>query len=210
MTSTPTYPHPRADETRPRRFVFVLLGDFTLMSFASAIEALRLANRMSGKTLYTWHIVGEAFEDAGEVSCSAGTRFRLEGGLDELSHEDTLLICGGVDVQKQAGKKLIGWLRREARRGVRIGGLCTASWVLAKAGLLDGRRATIHWENQDSFEEDFPEVELTKSVFVTDGNRLSTAGGTASIDLMLSLIASQHGPDRRSVSRPGSACAIPS
>ena len=195
MTSTPTYPHPRADETRPRRFVFVLLGDFTLMSFASAIEALRLANRMSGKTLYTWHIVGEAFEDAGEVSCSAGTRFRLEGGLDELSHEDTLLICGGVDVQKQAGKKLIGWLRREARRGVRIGGLCTASWVLAKAGLLDGRRATIHWENQDSFEEDFPEVELTKSVFVTDGNRLSTAGGTASIDLMLSLIASQHGPD---------------
>jgi transcriptional regulator GlxA family with amidase domain len=82
---------------------------------------------------------------------------------------------------------------REARRGLRMGGLCTASYVLAKAGLLDDKRATIHWENHDAFLEEFEDVELTKSVFVVDGNRLSTAGGTSSIDLMLSLIADDHG-----------------
>jgi transcriptional regulator GlxA family with amidase domain len=66
---------------------------------------------------------------------------------------------------------------------------------VAKAGLLDGKKATIHWENQDGFLEDFEEVKLTKSVFVMDGNRWSTAGGTSSIDLMLKVIASDHGED---------------
>ena len=76
-----------------------------------------------------------------------------------------------------------------------IAGLCTAGYTLAKAGLLDGKRATIHWENQDSFIEEFDDVELTKSVFVVDGNRITTAGGTSSIDLMLKLIAQDHGED---------------
>lgn len=105
------------------------------------------------------------------------------------------MICGGVDVQKATTKPIISWLRREARRGVTMGGLCTASFTLAKAGLLDGKRATIHWENQDGFLEEFGEVKLTKSVFVIDGNRMSTAGGTASIDLMLKLIADDHNED---------------
>jgi transcriptional regulator GlxA family with amidase domain len=71
--------------------------------------------------------------------------------------------------------------------------MCTGAYALAKAGLLDGKRATIHWENQDGFLEEFESVKLTKSVFVIDGNRLSTAGGTASIDLVLKLIAADHG-----------------
>ncbi|MEO0917191.1 MAG: GlxA family transcriptional regulator, partial [Pseudomonadota bacterium] len=87
------------------------------------------------------------------------------------------------------------WLRREARRGARIAGLCTAGYTMAKAGLLDGKKATIHWENQDSFAEEFEEVELTKSVFVVDGQRITTAGGTASIDLMIKLIADEHGEE---------------
>jgi len=98
-------------------------------------------------------------------------------------------------VAQASSKRVIGWLRREARRGVTIGGLCTAAHTLAMAGLLDGKRATIHWENQDSFGEEFEEVTLTESVFVVDGNRLTTAGGTASIDLMLKLIADHHGED---------------
>jgi transcriptional regulator GlxA family with amidase domain len=89
----------------------------------------------------------------------------------------------------------LNWLRREARRGAAIAGLCTAGYTMAKAGLLDGKKATIHWENQDSFSEEFPEVKLTKSVFVVDGNRLTTAGGTSSIDLMLKIIADDLGED---------------
>ncbi|MGR3484659.1 MAG: GlxA family transcriptional regulator [Paracoccaceae bacterium] len=181
---------PTGDVGRPRRFAFVLLPRFSMLNFACAIEALRCANRMSGHQLYVWSLLSDG---GGTATCSAGIGYAVDGDLGEMGRDDTVLLCGGIDIQSAADKRLIGWLRREARRGITVGGLCTASHALARAGLLDGKRATIHWENQDSFHEEFPEVELTKSVFVVDGNRLSTAGGTASIDLMLKLIADDHG-----------------
>ena len=177
---------------KPRRFVFVLLDNFTLLCFAAAVESLRIANRMAGKKLYEWEIIGEGGDI---IYCSAGSGFKLDGDLEELQRDDTVLVCAGIDVQAATTKRVLGWLRREARKGAAIGGLCTAAHTLAKAGLLDGKKATIHWENQDSFGEDFPDVTLTKSVFVVDGNRLTTAGGTSSIDLMLKLIADQQGEE---------------
>lgn len=177
---------------KPRRFVFVLLENFTMLSFSSALEALRIANRMSGKNLYAWDLVGEG----GEVAiCSAGTEFKLDSGFPEVNRDDMILICSGIDVQIATTKPLLNWLRREARRGPVIAGLCTAAFSLAKAGLLDGKKATIHWENQDSFSEEFHDINLTKSIFVMDGNRYTTAGGTASIDLMLKIIAEEHGEE---------------
>ena len=173
-----------------RRFVFLLLDNFTLLCFSYAVEALRIANRMAGKELYSWIVAGE---DGVSVRCSAGIEFKLEMGLDEVQRDDTIMICGGIDVQKASTKRVMNWVRREARRGVTMAGLCTAGYTMAKAGLLDGKRATIHWENQDSFIEEFDEVTLTKSVFVVDGNRITTAGGTSSIDLMLKIIADDHG-----------------
>ena len=182
----------RQEVGNAKRFVFVLLDNFTLLCFAAALESLRIANRMAGDTLYTWKIVGEG----GDVAyCSAGTAFKLDGDLDELTRDDTVMVCGGIDVQAATTKKLLSWLRREARKGVTMAGLCTAAYSLAKAGLLDGKKATIHWENQDSFSEEFQEVELTKSVFVVDEKRLTTAGGTSSIDLMLKLIADDQGEE---------------
>ncbi|WP_132546197.1 GlxA family transcriptional regulator [Rhodovulum euryhalinum] len=163
-----------------------------MMSFAGAIEPFRIANRMSGKTLYRWRLAGEGGEWA---TCSNGARIALDMDLDALGRDETVLVCGGIDVQQATTRRLVGWLRREARKGGTIAGLCTAAHALARAGLLDGRRATIHWENQDSFAEDFPEIELTRSVFVIDGNRMTTAGGTASIDLALTMIAAAHGED---------------
>ena len=180
------------DGTAPRRFVFLLLDQFTMLSFAGAIEPLRIANRVAGKPVYRWALAGEG---GNQAICSNGAAFRLDMGLQEINRDDILLVCGGIDVQDATTRPVLNFLRREARRGLTIGGLCTASYTLAKAGLLDGRKATIHWENQDSFLEEFEEVELTKSVFVVDGNRLSTAGGISSIDLMLKLIADDHGED---------------
>ncbi|WP_421704245.1 GlxA family transcriptional regulator [Aliiroseovarius sp.] len=177
---------------KPRRFVFVLLNDFTLLSFAGALDALRIANRNFGGEGYEWVLCGEGGES---VTSSAGPEFKLDMDLEELKRDDTVLICSGVNVQSNTTKRMLNWLRREARRGVAIGGLCTAAHVMARAGLLDGKRATIHWENHDSFAEEFDEVELTKSVFVVDGNRMTTAGGTSSIDLMLKLIADDHGEE---------------
>ncbi|SLN27066.1 HTH-type transcriptional regulator CdhR [Roseivivax jejudonensis] len=180
------------ETAKPRRFVFVLLADFTLLSFASAVEALRIANRMSGRTLYTWVTAGDG---GGTARCSAGTEFTLDGDLPEINRGDTVMVCSGLRVREALSKRLLGWLRREMRHGPVLGALCTGTQVLAEAGLLDGKRATIHWENHDSFAEEFDEVQLTKSVFAIDGNVVSAAGGTATIDLMLYLIADHHGPE---------------
>lgn len=176
----------------PRRFIFVLVEGFTLLSFAGAVDALRIANREAGRDIYEWVIMTEG---GAEISSSAGPSFYAGSDLEELKRDDTVLVCSGVDVQKHCTPKLLNWIRREARRGVRIAGLCTAAHVLAKAGLLNDKRATIHWENHDSFAEEFDEVELTKRVFVVDGNVMTTAGGTASIDLLLKLIAEDQGED---------------
>ncbi len=177
---------------KPRRYVFVLMNDFTMLCFAAAIESLRIANRTAGKELYKWKIISEGGQDA---VCSNGCAFHVDDDLCELERDDTIMLCGGIDIQKATTKRTLNWLRREARRGAAIAGLCTAGYSMAKAGLLDGKKATIHWENQDSFAEEFEEVILTKSVFVVDGNRITTAGGTASIDLMIKLIADHHGED---------------
>ncbi len=177
---------------RQRRFIFLLLDRFTMLAFAGAIEPLRIANYLLGREAYQWKLAGEG---GIEAVCSNGAAFKLDMGLDEITRDDTVLVCGGVDVQDATTKPVLNWLRREARRGISIGGLCTGAYTVARAGLLDGKRATIHWENQDSFLEEFEDVKLTKSVFVMDGNRMSTAGGTASIDLMLKIIAADHGED---------------
>lgn len=176
----------------PKRIVFVLMDQFTMLSCAGAIDALRIANRLGNAKLFDLVFAGEG---GVETTSSSGAVIKLEMDFEELNREDTIILCGGVNVQAATTKKLINWLRREARRGVTMGALCTAGFALAKAGLLDGKRATIHWENQDSFTEEFEEVNLTKSVFVIDGNRMTTAGGTASIDLMLTLIATEHGEE---------------
>jgi transcriptional regulator GlxA family with amidase domain len=163
-----------------------------MLSFACALDSLRIANRAAGGPVYSWKLIGEGGQTA---TCSNGTVFSLDDDLIEAQRDDTIVVCGGIDVGKASTKRVVSWLRREARRGSAIAGLCTASHTLAVAGLLDGKRATIHWENQDSFAEEFEEVNLTKSVFTVDGNRMTTAGGTASIDLMLKLIADDHGED---------------
>ncbi|MFB2532568.1 GlxA family transcriptional regulator [Paracoccus sp. p3-h83] len=183
--------------SKPRRFFFVLLDRFTMMSLAGAVEPLRLANRAAGRTLYTWRLLGEG---GLEARCSNGARIGLDGGLgaddaDDLTPDDTILVIGGIDVADATTRPVLNWLRARARRGGPVGGLCTGAWALARAGLLEDRRATIHWENQDGFAEDFPRVELVKSVFVIDGKRLTCAGGMASTDLMLRLIATDHGEE---------------
>ncbi|WP_422049764.1 GlxA family transcriptional regulator [Shimia sp.] len=191
MSKTSTIGSELGDD-KGRRFVFVLLENFTLLSFASAIDCLRLANRRLGREHYTWNLCGEGGD---ATNCSTGTSLKLDTDLEELHRDDTIVLCGGADVQQATTKRLLNWLRREARRGPAIVGLCTASYTMAKAGLLDGKRATIHWENQDSFAEEFEEIELSKAVFTADGNRMTTAGGTASIDLFLKIIAQDLGEE---------------
>ncbi len=192
MTTTREIIEVESSSAKPRQFVFVLLNEFTLLSFASALECLRIANRASGKELYKWMLVGEGGD---VIECSAGTTFKVDSDFPLLSRDDVIVICGGINIQSATTTKLLNWLRRESRKGPQIAGLCTAAYTLAKAGLLDGKSATIHWENQDSFSEEFEDIELTKSVFVIDKNRMTTAGGTSSIDLFLQIIANDFGEE---------------
>lgn len=180
--------HSTPPETR--KFAFLLLDRFTLMAFASAVEPLRLANRISEHPHYVWRTLSD---QTPPVHCSGGLPFLPDGGLEELDRDTTLIVVGGTDVMAATTPPVINWLRREARRVRTVGAICTGAYVLARAGLLDGRRATIHWDNRDSFIEDFPDIDLSESIYVIDGNRITSSGGTAPSDLMLRLIAETHG-----------------
>ncbi len=188
----PTGRNTRSGASATRQFVFLLLERFSMLAFASAIEPLRLANRAAGRKLYEWTLIGESGET---VECSNRTRCALDAGLVEVEHDSIVMVCGGIDVGRATTPAVVNWLRRQARHGAAMGGICTGAHTLARAGLLNGREATIHWENHDGFAEDFTEVMLNKTVFVIDGNRMTSAGGTASLDMMLTLIADHHGKD---------------
>jgi len=183
-----------ADRTdpRPETFVFLLLENFTMIAFASAIEPLRLANRMSERTLYDWQVVTET---GGPVTCSNGVVVQADAALGDVPRDATIIVCAGTQVKRATTRPVLTWLRRESRKGLAVGALCTGAQVIAQAGLLEGRRCTIHWENRASFEEDFPEIALTQNIFVIDQNRYTAAGGTAGTDLMLRLIARKHGTE---------------
>jgi AraC family transcriptional regulator, glycine betaine-responsive activator len=107
----------------------------------------------------------------------------------------TIVVCAGLNVQHHASKPLLSWLRKMARRGADMGAVCTGAHILAQAGLLDKYKCTIHWENLPGFAEEFPEIEATGGLFEIDRDRFTSAGGTTALDMMLTLIASQHGSD---------------
>lgn len=176
----------------PREFLFLLLDNFSMISYACAIEPLRLANRASDRKLYGWSLISE---NGRAVRCSNGSYLGVDSELPSVRFRDTIVVCSGVRVKESTTPGVINWLRRESRKGVKVVGTCTGAYVLAKAGLLNGKRATIHWENRDSFVEEFPDVDLCKAVFAVDRNRLTTAGGVSSIDLMLQVIAEEQGEE---------------
>jgi AraC family transcriptional regulator, glycine betaine-responsive activator len=119
----------------------------------------------------------------------------VNGDLDAVDEHATIVVCGGLNIHHHCDKRLMGWLRKLSRRGHDIGAVCTGAHVLAEAGVLDGYACTIHWENIPGFSEAFPDIKVTGSLFEIDRDRFSSAGGTTALDLMLALIASQHGAD---------------
>jgi transcriptional regulator GlxA family with amidase domain len=176
----------------PQAFAFIMVPEFTMMPVTSAIEPLRLANRLSEKTLYTWTMHSL---DGKPVAASNGILAMVNGDLDMVPEHATIVVCAGLNAQHYATKPLLSWLRKMARRGVDMGAVCTGSHILAEAGLLDEYKCTIHWENLPGFAEEFPEIEATGGLFEIDRDRFTSAGGTTALDMMLTLIASQHGPD---------------
>ena len=161
-----------------------------MIAFTAAVEPMRVANRLSGKQLFSWHLFTL---DGKPVASSNGIELHPEGSIESASRFRTIIICGGLDIHLVAAKGLVSWLRRMDRQGADIGSICTGSHILAKAGLLDGYRCTIHWENLASFCEEFPDLDVTTELFEIDRTRFTCSGGTAAIDMMLNVISRQHG-----------------
>ncbi len=176
--------------TLPHHLAFVLVPKVTQIALVAAVEALRLANRASGKTLYSWSLLSL---DGAKVTASNGMEVQSEGELAKGETADVIVVCGGADPALAGDRRLLAWLRTQSRRGKDIGALCTGSLLLAKAGLLDGYHCTIHWENLAGFVEACPEIDVSTELFEIDRSRFTCAGGTAVIDLMLNLIGRQHG-----------------
>lgn len=174
----------------PQKIGLILIPRFSLISFTSMVEAMRLANRMSGQELYRWRFLSA---DGRPVQSSSGLTVEADAEINAANDIDCAVVCGGIDIQRFDDRQVVSWLRRMGRRGIDIGALCTGSHILANAGLLDGHRCTIHWENLAGFLEDFPDVEVTAELFEIDRNRFTCSGGTAAIDLMLNVITRQHG-----------------
>lgn len=175
-----------------RCLVFFLVNEFTILPFTAAIEALRIANRMLGYQAYKWRL---ASADGEKVSSSSGIEIAVQTSLAQerrmLSGADRpsmAIICSGIDVETFNNKAVHAWLREAYNRNVQIGSLCTGAHILAQAGLLNGKRCAIHWENLPGFSEAFPEVEVYADLYEVDGNIHTCAGGTASLDMMLNLI----------------------
>ena len=180
----------------PREFVFLLLPQFSMIAFAAAIEPLRLANRMSRRQLYAWRTTSAT---GAQVAASNGCPVVVDTGLEDVTRDASIVVCSGLDLKDAVTKPVLTWLRKQARRGIGMGAVCTGAHILARAGLLDDKRCTIHWENQAAFAEEFPEAELCNLLYVTDEGTFTCAGGTAAADMMLHLIAEDHGPELSSL-----------
>ncbi|MDQ4062213.1 MAG: GlxA family transcriptional regulator [Pseudomonadota bacterium] len=183
---------PPEPDREPHVFVFLLVEGHSMMSLASAVEPLRSLNRLAGREAYRWRL---ASLDGTAVTASNGIAIPAEPVEPSLDGADYLFVCGGLRIQSPDERRYLRALRNAARRGIPIGSLSTGTHLLARAGLLDGYRCTIHWENRPAFEEEFPKVVCTDKIYEIDRDRLTCSGGTAAMDLMLHLIADRHGQE---------------
>jgi transcriptional regulator GlxA family with amidase domain len=179
----------------PTRFGFLLINDFTLMSLSSAIEPLRMANRICGNAHYSWKTISET---GAAVFSSDGISINVDQSLDNddfLQDIDVIIVCGGRKIEINTTLRSTVWLKKVNKLGIGLGAICTGSYVLAVAGLLDGFRCSIHWENLAALDDLFPNVNVNRNVFTLDRKRYTSSGGTAPVDMMLHFIRSDCGKD---------------
>lgn len=180
------FTEPRGSD-RESRFGFLLVPNFSCIGFASAIEPLRLANLAAGEHRFTAGVISL---DGEPTVASNGMTIQADTSIEEIpTHLDALFVVGPNPIVFPRERKLAATLKRLAHDGVALGGICTGSYLMARAGLLDGYRCTIHWQDADELLQAFPELIVSTHIFEIDRQRYTSSGGTASMDMMLRLIA---------------------
>jgi transcriptional regulator GlxA family with amidase domain len=174
----------------PLRVTLLLLSDSSMMSLASTLDPMRAANRLARRPLFSWRIVTP---DRNAAVLTCGVPVAASGGLTADCAGDALIVVAGFAQERHAGKETLRQLRAAARRFRALGGVEAGSWLLARAGLLNGRSATTHWEDLEDFAARFPEVNVLPDRFVVDGRTFTSGGASPTFDLMLHLIRSRFG-----------------
>ena len=179
-----------ASPLQKHHFVFLTLPNYTMIALSSAIDPLRMANRLTQRDAYAWTL---ATLDGKPAVASNGLAMSPTVPLDAVEPADIVFVVGGIQVEQAVTPPLLGALRRLAQRHVTLGSLCTGGYALAKAGLLDQYKAVIHWENMSALREEFPRVFFSDQLFVIDRDRYTCTGGVAPLDLMMHIIREHHG-----------------
>lgn len=175
--------------TAPRHVQLLPFPGFALMSWAALTEPMRAANLLAGRPVFAVAVLAG---QGGAVASSGGAEVRA-APLREAGAADIVLAVAGGDPFAIADPAALAHLRAAARAGALVGGVSGGPVVLARAGLLDGYRATVHWEHAPRLAQAHPRIALERSLYVIDRNRASCAGGTAPMDMMLALIAEAEG-----------------
>lgn len=168
---------------------FLLFDRFSALCLANSVEPLRAANDLAGNRLYSWRFVSV---NGSPVRSSSGMEVTVDGRLSEM-RGDMLVALPSYGFRAQTTPENVRALAAAARRYPVVAGFDTGAWLLAKAGLLDGCRATIHWEELPAFEEAFPEVDAVRERYITDRHRITCTGALAAFDLTLDRIGEAHG-----------------
>ncbi|WP_420963903.1 GlxA family transcriptional regulator [Brucella sp. IR073] len=171
------------------KVTLLVLPDSSLMSLAATLDPMRGANRVTGRSVYQWKVLSP---DGSEPVTSCGLKVAAEGAFKPF-HQDVLIVVAAFHALDHATPKLLGLIRQASQLSRLTIGIEAGSWVLAKAGLLNGRKATTHWEDFEAFSQRFPEVEMRADRWVRDGPVLTTGGAAPALDMMLALIRARHG-----------------
>ncbi len=175
---------------KPQHYGFLVVPNFPLVPYSAAIETLRMANQISKRKLYSWETISI---DGSTVSARCGLKVIPNNSVQSNSEFEAVFVCGGLHIRSAWSTKLGEWLRLLDRKKIALGSLSTGSYLLARAGVLDGYRCAIHWDRLAATREDFPQLVITDAIFEIDRGRYTCAGGTAAIDMMVQLIAQEHG-----------------
>jgi AraC family transcriptional regulator, carnitine catabolism transcriptional activator len=168
---------------------FLLLPQFTMIALASAIEPLRIANRYIAEP-YCLRLLSL---DGKPVADANGIQMQVEASLGDCGHLGCLFIVSDKRPERFYSGELRRLLHNLDRAGCMLGGLDTGCFILARAGLLKKQRVTLHWEVIDAFRERYPEANSHTTLFEIDQGRMSSAGGSASLDMVLHAIGLDHG-----------------
>ncbi|MFD2738401.1 GlxA family transcriptional regulator [Sulfitobacter aestuarii] len=170
--------------------VILVLDGCNTLTFAAAVDPLRAANRQSGQRLFDWRFVTPRSQP---ITLTSGLQIPAHP-IHRIDRCDLLIVAAGFNLDPQTTPQLAASLRRLAGQGAIVAGIDGGPWVMARAGLLDGQRATSHWEDLDRFAQEFPRVDLVNTRYQVSGARMTCAGAAPAIEMMLQLIRERHGP----------------